>query len=252
MDNAHFDLLYFHYHFFFFYWRIIALQNFVVFCQTTWISHRYTYSPPFWTSLPSASPSHSSGLTQSPCLSFPSHTANSRWLSISHMVMSVSCYSLHASHPLLPSPHVHKVHFLCLFLHCCPANKFFSTIFLGFPNSSVGKESTCRRPWFNSWVGKIHWIRDRLPTLLFLGFPCGSAGKESSCNAGHMGSIPELGRSLEKGKATHSSILAWRIPWTVKTWLRDFHFHHFSRFHIYALLLLLLSCFSRVWLCATP
>ena len=35
----------------------------------------------------------------------------------------------------------------------------------------------------------------------------------------------------EKGKATHSSILAWRIPWTVhgvaksRTRLRDFHFH---------------------------
>ena len=30
----------------FFYWRIVALQNFVVFCQTsTWISHRYTYIP---------------------------------------------------------------------------------------------------------------------------------------------------------------------------------------------------------------
>ena len=29
---------------YFFYWRIIALQNFVFFCQTsTWISHRYTY-----------------------------------------------------------------------------------------------------------------------------------------------------------------------------------------------------------------
>ena len=28
----------------FFYWRIIALKNFAVFCQTsTWISHRYTY-----------------------------------------------------------------------------------------------------------------------------------------------------------------------------------------------------------------
>jgi len=25
--------------------------------------------------------------------------------------------------------------------------------------------------------------------------------------------IPGLGRSLEEGKATHSSILAWRIPW---------------------------------------
>ena len=31
---------------FFFFWRIIALQNFVVFCQpSTWISHRYTHVP---------------------------------------------------------------------------------------------------------------------------------------------------------------------------------------------------------------
>ena len=30
----------------FFYWRIIALQNFAVFCQTsTWINHKYTYIP---------------------------------------------------------------------------------------------------------------------------------------------------------------------------------------------------------------
>ena len=43
---------------------------------------------------------------------------------------------------------------------------------------------------------------------------CGSAGKESTCNAGDLGLIPGLGRSPEKGKATHSSILAWRIPWT--------------------------------------
>ena len=42
----------------------------------------------------------------------------------------------------------------------------------------------------------------------------GSDGKESACNAGHPGSIPRLGRSLEKGLVTHSSILAWRIPWT--------------------------------------
>ena len=87
------------------------------------------------------------------------------------------------------------------------------------------------------------------------GFPGGSAGKESACNVGDLGSIPGLGKSpgegigsplqyswaslvaqqvknlpamwgtwvrslgwedpLEKGKATHSSILAWRIPWTV-------------------------------------
>ena len=71
----------------------------------------------------------------------------------------------------------------------------------------------CRRPWFDSWVWTILWRRDRLPTPLFLGSPCGSAGKESACNVGDQGSIPGLGRALEKGKATHSSIPAWRIPW---------------------------------------
>ena len=35
-------------------------------------------------------------------------------------------------------------------------------------------------------------------------FPCGSAGKESACNAGDLG----WEDPLEKGKATHSSILA--------------------------------------------
>ena len=103
------------------------------------------------------------------------------------------------------------------------------------------------------------------------GFPSNSAGKESACNAGDPSSIPGSGRfageeigyplqytwaylvaqlvknppamqetqvrslgwedPLEKGTATHSSILAWRIPWTVhgvtKSWtqLSDFHFH---------------------------
>ena len=35
-----------------------------------------------------------------------------------------------------------------------------------------------------------------LPTPVFLGFPGGSVGKESSCNAGDLGLIPGLGRSL--------------------------------------------------------
>ena len=87
------------------------------------------------------------------------------------------------------------------------------------------------------------------------GFPHSSVGKESTCNAGDPSSIPGSGRSageeigyplkyswaslvaqlvknppamqeiwvrslgwedpLEKGKATHSSILAWKIPWIV-------------------------------------
>ena len=46
------------------------------------------------------------------------------------------------------------------------------------------------------------------------GFPGASHGKESACNAGDQ--VWSLGGEdpLEKGVATHSSILAWRIPWT--------------------------------------
>ena len=47
-----------------------------------------------------------------------------------------------------------------------------------------------------------------------MGFHGSSAGKESACNAGDASSIPGSGRSREKEMETHSSILAWRIPWT--------------------------------------
>ena len=43
-----------------------------------------------------------------------------------------------------------------------------------------------------------------------LGFPGGSDSKEFTYNAGDPGGLDPL----EKGMATHSSILAWRIPWT--------------------------------------
>ena len=40
------------------------------------------------------------------------------------------------------------------------------------------------------------------------------SGKESPCNVGDVGLIPGQEDLLEKGMATHSSILAWEIPWT--------------------------------------
>ena len=44
--------------------------------------------------------------------------------------------------------------------------------------------------------------------------PGGSDDKESACNPGDL--VQSLGQEdpLEKGKATHSIILAWKIPWT--------------------------------------
>ena len=96
-------------------------------------------------------------------------------------------------------------------------------------------------------IGDTNWA---LPSLW--GFPDSSVGKESTCNAGDPSSIPGSGRSageeigyalqyswasqmvknmpeiwetwvrslgwedpLENAKAIHSSFLAWKIPWTV-------------------------------------
>ena len=115
----------------------------------------------------------------------------------------------------------------------------------------------------NSWVRKIPWKRDRLPSPVFMGFPGGSDGKESACKAEDPSSIPESGRSrgegigyplqyswaplvaqtvknppamqenwvrslgwedpLEEVMATHSSILAWRIPMDRGAWWATVH-----------------------------
>ena len=47
-------------------------------------------------------------------------------------------------------------------------------------------------------------------------YPGGSSDKEPTANAGDVRearSIPSSGRSLKKEMATHSSILAWKVPW---------------------------------------
>ena len=70
-------------------------------------------------------------------------------------------------------------------------------------------------------MGKIPWRRARLPTPLLFGFPGGSDGKESTWKKEKKNPpavqetwLQSLGREdpLEKGVATLSSILSWRIP----------------------------------------
>ena len=61
---------------------------------------------------------------------------------------------------------------------------------------------------------------DSLPTelsFMYLGSQVALVVKNVSANKGdirHKGSNPGSGDPLEEGMATHSSILAWRIPWT--------------------------------------
>ena len=84
------------------------------------------------------------------------------------------------------------------------------TTFLQFwIDNSVGKDRLeCRRPPFNSWVGKIPWRRDRLPTPVYLGFLVAQLVKNPSTIWETW--VRSLGWEdpLEKGKATNSSILA--------------------------------------------
>ena len=47
-----------------------------------------------------------------------------------------------------------------------------------------------------------------------MGFLGGSKGKECACNVGNVSLIPGREDPLEKKMTTHSSILAWKIPWT--------------------------------------
>ena len=64
------------------------------------------------------------------------------------------------------------------------------------------------------WKYSVSVLADYWPYLIRKrDFPCGSDGKESACSAEEPGLIPRREDPLEKKTATHSSILAWRIPW---------------------------------------
>ena len=59
---------------------------------------------------------------------------------------------------------------------------------------------------------------DLLEKEMAVDFPGGASGKESACNAEDLGSTPGSGRSPGEGNGSHFGILAWRIPWTEKTY----------------------------------
>ena len=75
-------------------------------------------------------------------------------------------------------------------------------------------------------MSAVVWQLDHSLALPFFGigmnFPDGSVGKESTCNAGDTGDMGWESQGwedpLEKDKATYSSILAWKIPWTEETY----------------------------------
>ena len=72
-------------------------------------------------------------------------------------------------------------------------------------------------------MGHRPWGHEELHTTKGLSFPGGSAGKNPPAMQETW--VRSLGweDTLEKGKATHSSLLAWRIPWVTGTWRATIH-----------------------------
>ena len=114
----------------------------------------------------------------------------------------------------------------------------------------------CRIPWFNSWVRKIPWKRDRLLVPMFLGFPGGSHGKESIFDSGDLGSIPRLRRSppipvLGPGEFhVQRSLAGCTVHGIPKSWTRlsNFHFHYYLSLEQSSVRV----CTKRVWHRNTP
>ena len=128
-----------------------------------------------------------------------------------HLVAFIACFSFNQKY----KKRAVYVVYICICRHICICLCWLYTSEKYRNAYSAGKESTCNEGDPGSIPGrKIHWRRDRLPTLVFLGFSGGSDRKEFTCNVGDLGLIPGSGRSPGGGKATHTSILAWKIQWT--------------------------------------
>ena len=86
---------------------------------------------------------------------------------------------------------------------------------LGIQGSTAGQGTErgghSTHPQASGNKSTLQWSHTHIYAHVYTG---SSDGKESACNAGDL--VWSLGweEPLEKGTATHSSILAWRIPWT--------------------------------------
>ena len=111
---------------------------------------------------------------------------------------------------------------------------FFSVLFLSdslsanspphIPTQSIPPTTVCIQTHLSSHTAgtvpqgrTVGWV-SRIPftgvVFILWDLPGGSNGKQFACNVGDLGLIFGLRDPLEEEMATHSSLLAWRIPWT--------------------------------------
>ena len=88
---------------------------------------------------------------------------------------------------------------------------------MGFPHSSIGKESTCNAGDPSLTLGSGRSAREGIGYPLQYSWASLVAQLVKNPLAMRENWVQSLGWEdpLEKGMATHSSILVWRIPWAV-------------------------------------
>ena len=102
----------------------------------------------------------------------------------------------------------------------------------GFPDSSVGKESTCKAgdPSLSPGSGSSPGEGIGYTLQYFGGFPGGSHGKEFPCNVEDLGSIPGLGRSPGGGHGNPLRYSCLENPDERGAWRADLLSMRISRF----------------------
>ena len=100
----------------------------------------------------------------------------------------------------------------------CYLKKLKYSWFMGFPDSSAGKESACNVEDLSSILGLERSPGEGrgYPLPYSWAFLVAQDSKELTCNVGDLGLIPGSGRSPGGGNGNPSSILVWRIPLTEK------------------------------------
>ena len=111
--------------------------------------------------------------------------------------------------------------FLCTY-KCTPTHYYAP------PVSSINFPYLTITPWrqdrWHRWLSSCHrriyfhyHLGNSLPLSVLVSFPRGASGKEPACQCRrHESWVQSLGQKvpLEEDTATHSSMPAWRIPWT--------------------------------------
>ena len=136
-------------------------------------------------------------------------------LDLSYIIWTLLCRGTFLLYPFCWEFFFHYMWILnfikCFFLH------LLRQIYWGFPHSSVCKESTCNagNPSLIPGLGRSTGEGIGYPLQYSWASPVAQLVKNPAAMWDTWVWSLDWEDSLEKGKRTHSSILAWRIPWTV-------------------------------------